>query len=56
MKKYEPRLGHKYVDLAEFVNEGKVRRKFLLDRSKTNAMILISLDISTIKGGIEFKK
>jgi hypothetical protein len=38
------------------VNEGKVRRKFLLDRSKTNAMVLISLDITTVKGGIDFKK
>lgn len=55
-KKFEPRVGHKYIDLAEFVNEGKVKRKFLLERSKTNAMVTVSLDIITTKQGIEFKK
>lgn len=55
-KRFEPRVGHKYIDLAEFVNEGKIRRKFLLERSKTNAMITVSLNIVTTKTGIEFKK
>jgi hypothetical protein len=55
-RKFEPRIGHKYIDLAEFVNEGKVRRKFLLERSKTNAMVTVSLDIVTTKMGIEFRK
>ena len=55
-RKFEPRIGHKYIDLAEFVNEGKVRRKYLLERSKTNAMVTISLDIATTKAGLEFRK
>ena len=54
--KFEPRVGHKFIDLAEFVNEGKVRRKYLLERSKTNAMVTVSLDIRSTKTGIEFKK
>ncbi|KIM27935.1 hypothetical protein M408DRAFT_329845 [Serendipita vermifera MAFF 305830] len=55
-RKFEPRVGHKYIDLAEFVNEGKVRRKYLLEKSKTNAMVTISLDITTTKTGVEFRK
>lgn len=55
-RKFEPRIGHKYIDLAEFVNEGKLRRKYLLERSKTNAMVTISLDIVTTKTGVEFRK
>ncbi|CAG7850146.1 SubName: Full=Uncharacterized protein {ECO:0000313/EMBL:CCA68377.1} [Serendipita indica DSM 11827] len=54
--KFEPRVGHKFIDLAEFVNEGKIRRKYLLERSKTNAMVTVSLDIRTTKSGIEFRK
>ncbi|PVF98693.1 hypothetical protein CPB86DRAFT_774712 [Serendipita vermifera] len=56
VKKSETRIGHKYIDLAEFVNEGKIRRKFLLERSKTNAMVTVSLDIATLKTGIDFRK
>ncbi|KAG8807748.1 hypothetical protein FRC17_004280 [Serendipita sp. 399] len=54
--KFEPRVGHKFIDLAEFVNEGKIRRKYLLERSKTNAMVTISLEITTLKPGMDFKK
>ncbi|KAG8822906.1 hypothetical protein FRC19_005021 [Serendipita sp. 401] len=54
--KFEPRVGHKFIDLAEFVNEGKIRRKYLLERSKTNAMVTISLEITTLKSGTDFKK
>jgi hypothetical protein len=42
--------------LAEFVNEGKLRRKYLLENSKTNAMISVSLDITVIKAQTEFIK
>jgi hypothetical protein len=50
------RLGHRFVNLAEFVNEGKLRRKCLLENSKTNAMISISLDITVVKAQAEFIK
>jgi len=50
------RIGHRYVNLAEFVNEGKLRRKYLLENSKTNAMISVSLDITVIKAQTEFTK
>ena len=50
------RIGHRYVNLAEFVSEGKLRRKYLLESSKTNAMISVSLDITVIKAQAEFTK
>ena len=50
------RIGHRHIDLAEFVNEGKLRRKYLLENSKTNAMISVSLDITVIKAQAEFTK
>lgn len=50
------RIGHRYINLAEFVSEGKLRRKYLLESSKTNAMISVSLDITVIKAQAEFTK
>ena len=50
------RIGHRYINLAEFVNEGKLRRKYLLENSKTNAMISVSLDITVTKAHAEFTK
>jgi len=47
------RTGHRYFNLVELVN---AQEKYLLENSKTNAMISVSLDITVVKAQAEYTK
>lgn len=45
-----PRLGAVYLNLAEYVGQGKVERRYLLRQSKTNATLKVSIEIEHVGG------
>ena len=45
-----PRLGELTLNLTEYVNEGTVSRRYLLQHSKTNATLQLSIALTQIFG------
>ena len=50
-----PRLGVVYLNLAEYVDEGPVTRRYLLRESKVNATLQLTLELTHIGGSDKFK-
>ncbi|KAF4612966.1 hypothetical protein D9613_010915 [Agrocybe pediades] len=45
-----PRLGAVYLNLAEYVGQGPVERRYLLKESKTNATLKVTIEMEYISG------
>ncbi|KAF9531106.1 hypothetical protein CPB83DRAFT_849338 [Crepidotus variabilis] len=45
-----PRLGAVYLNLAEYVGQGSVERRYLLKESKTNATLKLTIELEHISG------
>ncbi|KAF5325201.1 hypothetical protein D9619_009957 [Psilocybe cf. subviscida] len=45
-----PRLGAVYLNLAEYIGQGKVERRYLLKESKTNATLKIAIEMEWVHG------
>uniref|UniRef100_A0A8H7XPN8 C2 NT-type domain-containing protein n=1 Tax=Psilocybe cubensis TaxID=181762 RepID=A0A8H7XPN8_PSICU len=45
-----PRLGAVYLNLAQYVGQGVVERKYLLKESKTNATLKITIEMTHVSG------
>ncbi|KAH8112316.1 hypothetical protein DFH11DRAFT_1745178 [Phellopilus nigrolimitatus] len=50
-----PQLGAVYLNLAEYVGEGPVTRRYLLRQSKTNATLQLTLELTHIGGETAYK-
>ncbi|THH03919.1 hypothetical protein EW145_g5901 [Phellinidium pouzarii] len=50
-----PRLGAVYLNLAEYVDERSVTRRYLLRQSKTNATLQLTIELTHIGGEIAYK-
>lgn len=49
-----PRLGAVYLNLAEYVDKGKVERRYLLRQSKTNATLKVAIELEHVGGEKEY--
>ncbi|TFK31478.1 N-terminal C2 in EEIG1 and EHBP1 proteins-domain-containing protein [Crucibulum laeve] len=45
-----PRLGVVYLNLAEYVDKGQVERRYLLQESKTNATLKLTVELEHVSG------
>ncbi|KAF8961459.1 N-terminal C2 in EEIG1 and EHBP1 proteins-domain-containing protein [Flammula alnicola] len=45
-----PRLGAVYLNLAEYVGQGSVERRYLLKESKTNATLKLTIEMEYVSG------
>lgn len=49
-----PRLGAVYLNLAEYVGQGSVERRYLLRESKTNATLKLTIELEHIGGETQY--
>ncbi|PPQ91992.1 hypothetical protein CVT25_004648 [Psilocybe cyanescens] len=45
-----PRLGAVYLNLAEYIGQGSVERRYLLKESKTNATLKLTIEMTYVSG------
>ncbi|KDR76955.1 hypothetical protein GALMADRAFT_210142 [Galerina marginata CBS 339.88] len=48
------RLGAVYLNLAEYINQGSVERRYLLKESKTNATLKLTIEMEYVSGESHF--
>ncbi|TFK28293.1 hypothetical protein FA15DRAFT_75915 [Coprinopsis marcescibilis] len=49
-----PRLGAVYLNMAEYVDKGKVERRYLLKESRVNATLKITIEMTHVSGNMEY--